>query len=114
MQREHEQGIAEPYSEADALEGVFGNAPGPMVTSVKGALGESYSSGGVRAAALALSLRNGALPPTLGLCNPISGLNFVCGDTREAELRYGILNGIASGGAQVSLLFRKMDGSETS
>ncbi|PKN82528.1 MAG: hypothetical protein CVU51_13335 [Deltaproteobacteria bacterium HGW-Deltaproteobacteria-1] len=35
----------------------------PYVTSVKGSLGESFSSGGIRACALALSVEKGWLPP---------------------------------------------------
>ena len=105
-------GIRLDALEADALGRLFGNGPGPTMTSTKGALGESFSSGGIRAAALALSLQKGILPPTLGLCRPITRLDLVCGNMRETELRYGLLNGIASGGTQVSLLFRKSDGGE--
>jgi len=100
-------GIKLDALEADALGKLFSNDPKPLLTSVKGALGESFSSGGIRAAAMTLSLHNGILPPTVGLRNPMSGLERVCDEKRETALRYGLLNGIASGGTQVSLLFRK-------
>jgi len=44
--------------EAEAYEKIFGSEDhNPFVVSVKGALGESYSSGGMRACALALSMK---------------------------------------------------------
>jgi 3-oxoacyl-[acyl-carrier-protein] synthase II len=56
--------------EAEALSRVFA-APGrqPRISAIKGALGEGFSSGGIRAAALALSIQNRTLAPTLGLSN---------------------------------------------
>ncbi len=71
--------------EADAIASVFGTGKdGPAVSSIKGAVGELFGAGGIRAAALAVSVKNGVIPPTVGLNSPISPLNFV---TRKKESR---------------------------
>ncbi len=94
--------------EAEALSGLFGPLPdGPRIGSVKGALGESFSSGGVRSAAMALSLRDGLLPPTLGLDTPLAPLNFVRGRPQAHPLTCGLVNGFSSGGTFVSLLMKR-------
>lgn len=94
--------------EAAALSAVFGTpSPGPWVGSLKGALGESFSSGGIRAAAMAISLKDGILPPTLGLETPLASLSFV----REAKithpLEWGLVNGFSSGGTFASLVMKR-------
>ncbi len=91
--------------EAEGLERVF--RPGgkkPLVTALKGTLGESFTSGGMRAAALCLALRDGVVPPTLGLEEPVRPLNFVTGQAARAKMQRGLLNGISHGGTYVSLL----------
>jgi 3-oxoacyl-[acyl-carrier-protein] synthase II len=95
--------------EAEALSGLFGPSPdGPWIGSVKGALGESFSSGGIRAAAMALSLRDGRMPPTLGLDEPLAPLNFVRQRPRAQPLTCGLVNGFSSGGTFVSLLMKRL------
>lgn len=99
-------GLQPDLLEAKGLEQVFGPAgKRPLVTALKGALGESFTSGGMRAAALALALRDGAVPPTLGLEEPVRPLNFVTGQAARAKMQRGLLNGISHGGTYVSLLF---------
>ena len=95
--------------EADACLNLFGSekAP-PLVSSIKGASGESFSSGGIRAAALALSLREGMVPPTLGLVDPIVPLPFVTGMARKIDIRNGLLNAFSHGGTNVSIVMRKI------
>jgi len=94
--------------EALALAGVFGESPdGPWVGSIKGAIGESFSSGGIRAAAMALSIREGVIPPTQGLETPLAPLNFVMANSREQPLGCGLVNGFSSGGTYTSLLMRR-------
>jgi len=94
--------------EAEALAGVFGESPdGPWVGSIKGAIGESFSSGGIRAAAMALSIRAGVIPPTLGLEAPLAPLNFVTENSRTQPLGCGLVNGFSSGGTFASLLMRR-------
>jgi len=95
--------------EADAMLAVFGTNPaGPIVSSVKGALGECFSSGGMRAAALALSIREGKVPPTLGLVNPIAPLNFTTGQYKEENIRHGLLNAVSHGGTNVSIIMSRV------
>ncbi|WP_319521922.1 beta-ketoacyl-[acyl-carrier-protein] synthase family protein [uncultured Desulfosarcina sp.] len=93
--------------EALALERCFTGAHQPMVTSIKGALGESFASGGVRAAAMALGIHAGRVPPTLGLTEPITPLARVSTDSRKMVVDYGMVNACASGGTFVSLLLKK-------
>jgi 3-oxoacyl-[acyl-carrier-protein] synthase II len=95
--------------EADACLHLFGSETAiPLVSSIKGTLGESFSSGGIRAAALALSLREGMVPPTLGLVEPIVHLPFVTGEARKINIRNGLLNAFSYGGTNVSIVMRKM------
>ncbi len=99
-------GLQPDLLEAEGLERVFGPAgKRPLVTALKGALGESFTSGGMRAAALALAIRDGAVPPTLGLEEPVRPLHFVTGQVARAKVQRGLLNGISHGGTYVSLLF---------
>ncbi|HBJ75855.1 MAG TPA: hypothetical protein DDZ34_07585 [Syntrophaceae bacterium] len=78
---------------------------GPLVTSIKGAVGESFSGGGIRACALALSVKKGCLPPTVGLTLPAMPLNFVAGEKRETALKHAVLAGISFGGTYAYLVF---------
>ncbi|HVO67851.1 MAG TPA: beta-ketoacyl-[acyl-carrier-protein] synthase family protein [Syntrophales bacterium] len=95
--------------EADAYLHFFGSEKKtPVVSSVKGALGESFSSGGIRAAALALSINKGIVPPTLGLKNPIAPLSFVTGKTKNMDIRSGLVNAVSYGGTDVSIVMSKM------
>jgi len=95
--------------EADAYLRLFGSDKDvPVVSSIKGAMGESFSSGGIRAAALALSISKGMVPPTLGLNNPIAPLSFVTGRARNMDVLNGLVNSVSYGGTNVSIVMRKM------
>jgi hypothetical protein len=48
-----------------------------LVTFLKGALVESFSGGGIRACALAMSMASVVLPPTVVLKSPLAELTFV-------------------------------------
>lgn len=94
--------------EADAYTEIFaGNKSGPWITALKGALGESFSSGGIRACALALSFEKSALPPTCGLTNPLAQLKFVRELKEEIEINNALLAGISFGGTYVYLVLGK-------
>jgi 3-oxoacyl-[acyl-carrier-protein] synthase II len=96
--------------EAAALQEVFGAKDNrPWVGSIKGALGESFSSGGIRTAATALSLRDHALPPTLGLADPITSLPVVADQKLSARVGAAMVNGFSSGGTFVSLVLKKLE-----
>ena len=101
-------GIRSDRLEAQALDRVFTQHPQPAVTAIKGALGENFASGGIRTAALALSIHAGKVPPTLGLTSPIRSLDVVTSTTRQMDVRHGLVNGCASSGTFVSLLLRKI------
>ena len=93
--------------EARAIIEVFGQGKGgPAVSSVKGAIGESCSSGGMRAALAALSLNRGVLPPTAGLETPAAPLQHIIGTGRRMDVRYVVQNGFSSGGTFVSLVYK--------
>lgn len=96
--------------EADAYEELFAScAHRPWVTSIKGAIGESFSGGGIRACALALSVEKGGLPPTVGLERPAAPLNFVTGKKVETNLRHTVLSGISFGGTYACLVFSRCE-----
>jgi 3-oxoacyl-[acyl-carrier-protein] synthase II len=96
--------------EAEAYSEVFsGLEKKPSITSLKGAMGESFSSGGMRACALALSIRKNIMPSTVGLIKPIKPLGFVAGDKREMKINNAMLAGISFGGTYVYLVFANCD-----
>ncbi|MBN1574154.1 MAG: beta-ketoacyl-[acyl-carrier-protein] synthase family protein [Deltaproteobacteria bacterium] len=99
--------------EAESIGELFGRFDGkaksPIVSSIKGAVGESLSSGGVRSAAAVISLKYGIVPPTLNLNEPIAPLNFVVGKKRIENISTAMVNGFSSGGTFVSLIFGKFD-----
>jgi len=94
--------------EAEAYEEIFNSSEKkPFITSIKGATGESFSSGGIRACALALSLEKNILPPIVGLNNPLRPLAFVTGEKKEMEVNNAALAGISFGGTYAYLIFGK-------
>ncbi|MDQ5986564.1 MAG: 3-oxoacyl-[acyl-carrier-protein] synthase 2 [Syntrophus sp. SKADARSKE-3] len=86
-----------------------GFAEKPFITALKGAIGESFSGGGIRACALALSLDRGILPPTVGLKQPISTLPFVMEKTKTVPMEHSLLTGISFGGTYACLIFSRCD-----
>ena len=80
---------------------------GPWVTSLKGAIGESFSGGGIRACALALSIEEGVLSPVAGLSDPCSPLAFVKDQPRTFYMDHALLAGISFGGTYAYLIFSK-------
>lgn len=94
--------------EAESYAEIFGSAKKkPFITSIKGATGESFSSGGIRACALALSMEKNILPPTAGLTDPLLPLTFVTGEKKELEINMAALAGISFGGTYTYLIFGK-------
>jgi 3-oxoacyl-(acyl-carrier-protein) synthase len=94
--------------EAQAYAEIFNSSERkPLITSCKGALGESFSGGGIRVCALALSMENNVLPPVVGLKNPLRPLAFVTGDKKEMEINNAALAGISFGGTYAYLIFGK-------
>jgi 3-oxoacyl-[acyl-carrier-protein] synthase II len=96
--------------EAEALSAVFaGEKHKPFIASIKGAVGESFSSGGIRTAAMAISIREQTIPPTLGLQNPIKPLPFILNMKKEAGINCGLVNGFSSGGTFASLVLKRIN-----
>jgi 3-oxoacyl-[acyl-carrier-protein] synthase II len=94
--------------EAEAYAEIFGSMEKkPFITSIKGAVGESFSGGGIKACALALSLGKNILPPAVGLTNPLWPLEFVTGEKKELEINNAVLAGISFGGTYSYLIFKK-------
>jgi 3-oxoacyl-[acyl-carrier-protein] synthase II len=95
--------------EAAAYERVFGGGDAkPLITSLKGVTGEIFASGGIRAAALALSVREDVVPPLVGLTTPMCSLPFVIGDACRRPVKKALLGGISFGGTYASLVFEKV------
>lgn len=95
--------------EAEALANLFGtDGAGPVISSIKGAVGESFSSGGIRACTLALSIAMGKVPPTLSLTKPIVPLSFATGKGSDLKIRHGLVNAVSHGGTNVSIIMSKV------
>ncbi len=90
--------------EAAAYVRLFGGAQ-PLITALKGATGENFASGGIRATALALSLREGIVPPIVGLAEPLVPLPFVIGSAVKRSVSRALLSGISFGGTYACLVF---------
>jgi 3-oxoacyl-[acyl-carrier-protein] synthase II len=94
--------------EVEAYDEIFAaSEKKPFITALKGATGESFSGGGIRACALALSMENNVLPSTAGLTNPIRPLAFVTGEKQKLEIHHAVLAGISFGGTYAYLIFGK-------
>ncbi|MFO7569139.1 MAG: beta-ketoacyl-[acyl-carrier-protein] synthase family protein [Smithellaceae bacterium] len=97
-------------TEAEAYEAVFAAGDQkPYVTSIKGAIGESFSGGGIRACALALSMKSNLLPPTVGLSEPEAGLSFVTGGPLAVTMNHAALAGISFGGTYAYLIMSRFE-----
>jgi 3-oxoacyl-[acyl-carrier-protein] synthase II len=94
--------------EAEAYAEIFtASEKKPLITAFKGAAGESFSGGGIRACALALSMEKNILPPVVGLANPLRPLAFVAGEKKDIKINNAALAGISFGGTYVYLIFGK-------
>jgi 3-oxoacyl-[acyl-carrier-protein] synthase II len=94
--------------EAEAYAEIFDSSEKkPFITSLKGSLGESFSGGGIRACALALSMEKNILPTVVGLTNPLRPLAFVTGEKKELKINTAALAGISFGGTYAYLIFSK-------
>jgi 3-oxoacyl-(acyl-carrier-protein) synthase len=92
--------------EAVALAEVFGACTVP-VTSLKGAMGESGSSGAAALVAALLCLPDGQVPPTVGFVTPDPACPVnVSAAPRRTEGRVALVNSFASGGTNYSLVAR--------
>jgi len=94
-------------SEAAALSAVFAGMQ-PVITSVKGALGEFGASGAAACAAALLCGATGRVPPIAGLTEPVAeaaSLRLARAGMR-APGPIALVNSFASGGALASVVLR--------
>lgn len=100
--------------ETMAIREVFGDAAdGLAVSSTKSMMGHLLgAAGGVEAAAVALALRDQAVPPTVNYENPDPecDLDYVPNEARELALDYGMSNSFGFGGTNASLLLKRYEG----
>lgn len=82
------------------------------VSSTKSVTGHLLgAAGGVEAIACSLALRDGLIPPTIGLTDPDPecDLDYTPGKARKADLKVAVSNSLGFGGQNASLLFRKVE-----
>jgi 3-oxoacyl-[acyl-carrier-protein] synthase II len=93
--------------EARAITAVFAGLS-PVVTSIKGALGEFGAAGSAACAAALLCGAEGKVPPIAGLCEADAAAAplRLAREVTEAPGRIALVNGVASGGALFSLVLR--------
>ncbi|HEY3867465.1 MAG TPA: ketosynthase chain-length factor [Actinocrinis sp.] len=94
--------------EAEALAAVFGPGRVP-VTAPKTMTGRMYSgAGSLDVAAALLSMRDGVIPPTIGVREPLPeyGLDLVRDVSREADLRTALVLARGRGGFNAALVLR--------
>ena len=93
--------------EAAALAETFGRAR-PIVTSIKGALGEFGAAGGAACAAALLCGRQGRVPPIAGLvdADPVARGLHLAFESMASPGPVVLVNSFASGGALFSVVLR--------
>ena len=99
-------------AETEAIKTVFGaHADKLAVSSIKAATSHGMgAAGAIEAIACALALRNGTLPPTLGLEEAGEGcdLDYVPLQARAAEIELALSNSSGIGGNNASLILKKV------
>jgi 3-oxoacyl-[acyl-carrier-protein] synthase II len=99
-------------AEASAIHKVFRERTREIsVSSLKSMIGEFDGSGGIRACGAALSLYQGAIPPTVGTkhLDAQCELNVVLGSSRKSAIRSALLNSCSNGGSNISLWFKRYE-----
>jgi 3-oxoacyl-[acyl-carrier-protein] synthase II len=102
---------ANDLPEAEAIIKVFG-LPGPAVTSIKGITGHSLgAAGSLEAAALALTMDLGVIPPTAGLTeqDPEIRIDVVTGEPRPWTAAPALSNSFGFGGHNGTLIMVPAD-----
>ena len=93
-------------AEASAIASLFGERP--VVTSIKGALGEFGAVGSASCAAALLCGRQGKVPPIAGLTAPVAEARTLRLPRKavDAPGPIALVNSFASGGALFSVVLR--------
>ena len=91
--------------ESNVIERVFGN--NTALNSTKSIIGHTIAaSGAIEAAVCALSLRDQVLHPSANIDNPMSNLDFVREEPRQAKLHYTFTESFAFGGHNSGLVLK--------
>ncbi|MED1093359.1 beta-ketoacyl-ACP synthase II [Bacillus paramycoides] len=100
-------------SETMAIKQLFGKQAYQIpVTANKSMLGHMLgAAGGVEAIALAMSLKEGIIPPTINLGNPdpLCDLDYVPSIARQAKINTGLSNSFGFGGHNAAIVLRKYE-----
>jgi nodulation protein E len=103
---------ANDATETAAIRTVFGaHANRLAVSSTKSMHGHTLgAAGAIEAAATALAMRDGFIPPTVNyrVPDPRCDLDIVPNESRPARINYAISNSFAFGGLNAVLLFRRL------
>jgi len=94
--------------ETAAVKNVFGDrARRVPMSSIKSMIGHAIgAAGAIEAAALALSLSSGRVPPTINLTHPdpACDLDYVPNEARDAKLKFGLSTSFGFGGQNGALV----------
>jgi 3-oxoacyl-[acyl-carrier-protein] synthase II len=100
-------------AETKAIKSVFGeHAYKLMVSSIKGAVGHLLGAAGVvELIATALTVKTGAVPPTINLekPDPECDLDYVPNAARQANVRIAINNSFGFGGQNACIVVKKFE-----
>jgi 3-oxoacyl-[acyl-carrier-protein] synthase II len=100
--------------ETNAVKRVFGEAARALpLSSIKSMVGHLIgAAGAVEAAALALTLQDGALPPTINYRypDPECDLDYVPNQARELPVRTAMSTSFGFGGQNAALVLRRFTG----
>jgi len=101
-------------AETQAIKAVFGDHAYRLpVSSIKSMIGHLLgAAGAVEAAATALTIKDGILPPTINYEFPDPGcdLDYVPNRARKVEVRYALSNSFGFGGTNASLILKRFEG----
>jgi minimal PKS chain-length factor (CLF/KS beta) len=93
-------------SESDAIAGIFGSAAVP-VTAPKTMTGRLYAGGAALDVATALlAMRDGVIPPTIGISTPAYDLDLVRAGSRHLPIRCSLVLARGFGGFAAAMILR--------
>jgi len=109
-------GTATPFNdiaETWGIKRVFGGRAKEIpISGIKSMVGHCLgSAGGIEAVATVLTLKNGAIPPTIHyeVPDPLCDLNYTPNHSIRRDVKIGISNSFAFGGNNACLVFKKFD-----
>jgi len=104
---------ANDVAEAEALHRIFGERASRIpVTSIKSMVGHCLgAAGAIEAAALALTIDRGIVPPTIHhtQTDPACRLEIVANEARSLRVRCGVSTSLAFGGNDSALVLTTVD-----